>query len=300
MPARAIASGTISFGLVAVPVKLYPATRSKNISFRLLHAKDRSRLRQQYICTTCGETVERNDMVKGYEYAKDQYAVLTNEEIHALEAQTNQSIELQEFVPLSQVDPVYFENSYLLGPDKGGHKPYRLLCEAMSRTGKCAVGLFATRGKEQLVLIRESHAGLYMHALYYSDEICALDEVDRGDAVALKPNEVDLAVKLVEQLASDSFDPSRYHDEFRAKLLEVIEKKVAGQDVVVAPPRAPRAQVIDLMEALKASLESRARKPAARAQAQAEPSAGAAEVKRKQARAKGRAQGGTRSTARAK
>jgi len=299
MAARAIASGTISFGLVSVPVKLFPATRSKNVSFRLLHAKDKSRLRQQYICTTCNDVVERSEMVKGYEYAKDQYAVLTNEEIQALEAQTNQAIELQEFVPISQVDPVYFENAYILGPDKGGQKPYRLLGEAMSRAGKGAVGMFATRGKEQLVLIREAGGVLYLHALYYADEVSDVSEIDRGEAVSLKANEIDLAVKLIDQLASDTFDPTRYKDEFREKLLEVIDKKVAGQEIVIAPARAPRGQVIDLMEALKASLESRQRKPVARAEAPAA-AVEAAGTKRKPARAKGRPQATATRAAKAK
>ena len=282
MAARAIASGTISFGLVSVPVKLFAGTQAKNLSFNLLHAKDKSRLKQQYICATCGEVVERDDMVRGYEYAKDQYAVLTPEEIKALEQTTDQSIEIEEFVPISSVDPIYFEKTYLLGPDKGGQKAYRLLREAMDKAGKAAVAKFASRGRQQLVLLREAQGGLMMHALFYADEVRDFSEIDRGESVTLKPGEIDLAVQLIEQLGTAAFDPTKYEDEYRKRALEVIEQKVAGQEIALAPAQAPKGQIIDLMEALKASLASRAEKPA--------PAAAAAG--RKPARAKGAAAAG--------
>src|SRR5262249_54787265 len=245
----AIGSGTISFGLVSVPIKLYSATKSKSVSFNLLHEKDKARLRQQYVCATCGEIVERGAMVKGYEYAKDQYAVLTDTELRALEEKTEQSIEIEEFVPISQVDPIFFEKTYLLGPDKGGQKAYRLLCEAMAKAGKGAVAKFATRGKQQLVLLRQAQGGLMMHALFYADEVRGFEEIDRGEGRKLKDGELDLAVQLIGQLASDTFEPQKYEDDYRKRLLEVIEQKVAGQEVTVAPTQAPRAQIIDLMEA---------------------------------------------------
>ena len=276
MAARAIASGTISFGLVSVPIKLFAGTQAKNLSFNLLHAKDKSRLKQQYICATCGEVVERDDMVRGYEYAKDQYAVLAPDEIKALEQTTDQSIEIEEFVPISSVDPIYFEKTYLLGPDKGGQKAYRLLREAMDKAGKAAVAKFSTRGRQQLVLLREAQGGLMMHALYYADEVRDFSEVDRGESVALKPGEIDLAVQLIEQLGTPAFEPAKYEDEYRKRALEVIEQKVAGQEITLAPAQAPKGQIIDLMEALKASLASRDAKPAK-----------AAETGRKPARAKG-------------
>jgi len=257
MAAHAIASGTISFGLVSVPVKLYAATKAKNVSFNLLHGKDKSRLRQQYVCATCGEVVERGAMVKGYEYAKDQYVTLTDEELRALEQKTEQSIEIEEFVPIADVDPVYFEKAYLLGPDKGGPKAYRLLCDAMRRAGKGAVAKFSTRGKQQLVLLRETQGGLMLHALFYADEVRGFEEIDRGEALALKPGELDLAVQLIEQLASAAFEPTKYEDEYRTKVLELIEQKVAGQEIVAAPAQPARAQIIDLMEALKASLAAK-------------------------------------------
>jgi DNA end-binding protein Ku len=261
MAARAIASGTISFGLVSVPVKLFSATQSKSLSFNLLHDKDKSRLRQQYICSTCEEVVERSAMVRGYEYAKDQYAVLTEEELKALDQVSDQSIEIEEFVPISEVDPIYFDKGYLLGPDKGGGKAYRLLREAMEKAGKAAVAKYSARGKQQLVLVRQTEAGLMLHSLYYADEVRDFSEVDLGDEVKFKSNEVDLAVQLIGQLASEHFDPAKYEDEYRKKALEVIEQKVAGQEIAVAP-RAPKGQIIDLMEALKASLEAKKAAPA--------------------------------------
>jgi DNA end-binding protein Ku len=257
MAAHAIASGTISFGLVSVPVKLYAATKSQSVSFNLLHGADKSRLRQQYTCATCGAVVERTAMVKGYEYAKDRYVVVTDDELKGLEERTEQSIEIEEFVPISDVDPVYFDRAYLLGPDKGGQKAYRLLREAMARAGKGAVARFATRGRQQLVVLRESRGGLMMHALYYADEVRSFEEIDRGDGVDVKPGELDLAVQLIEQLASPHFDAGKYRDTYRQKVLELIERKVAGQEVIAAAPQPPRAQIIDLMEALKASLAAK-------------------------------------------
>jgi DNA end-binding protein Ku len=287
MAAHAITSGTISFGLVTVPVKLYAATRPQSVSFNLLHDKDKSRLRQQYLCSTCGEVVDRQHMVRGYEYAKNQYVVLTDEELQGLEQTADHTIDIQEFVPINKVDPVYFEKAYLLGPDKGGHKAYRLLCDAMKQVGVGAVARFATRGKQQLVLLRQSQNGLMLHGLYYADEVRGFEDVDLGESITPRPNEVELAVQLIQQLAVKAFEAGKYEDEYRKKLLEVVQQKVAGQEVVVAPAPAPRAQVIDIMEALKASLAARERPAAAaagaRKPARAKSSASAA---RRSARAK--------------
>lgn len=277
MAPRAIASGTISFGLVSVPVKLFSGTQSKNISFNLLHAKDNSRLKQQYVCQTCGEIVERDQMARGYEYAKDQYAVLTNEEIKALDQHSDQSIEIEAFVPIDTVDPIYFEKAYLLGPDKGGNKAYRLLREAMRAAGKGAVARFSTRGRQQLVLLRQAQDGLMMHSLFYADEVRDFSEIERGEEVTLKPGELELAVQLIEQLGSEAFEPERYKDEYREHAMALIEQKVAGQEIAVGPARTAKGQIIDLMEALKASLAERGAAPAAKAAATA----------RRPARAKG-------------
>ena len=287
MAAHAITSGTISFGLVTVPVKLYAATRPQNVSFNLLHDKDKSRLRQQYLCSTCGEVVDRQHMVRGYEYAKNQYVMLSDDELQGLEQTADHTIDIQEFVPISEVDPVYFEKAYLLGPDKGGHKAYRLLSDAMKQAGVGAVAKFAARGKEQLVLLRQSRNGLMLHGLYYADEVRGFEDVDVGESITPRPNEVALAVQLIQQLAVESFEPGKYEDEYRKKLLEVVQQKVAGQEIVVASAPAPRAHVIDIMEALKASLAARERPTAAAAGA------------RKPARAKSSAATGRRS-ARAK
>ncbi|MBI3784456.1 MAG: Ku protein [Deltaproteobacteria bacterium] len=259
MPTHAIASGTVSFGLVSVPVKLYSATKSKSVSFNLLHSKDKSRLRQQYICAADGEVVDRASMVKGFEYAKDQYVVLTDDELKALEQTSDQSIEIEEFVPLEQVDPVFFDKSYMLGPDKGGQKAYRLLSEAMAKAGRAALARYSSRGKQQLVLLRQAQGGLMMHALFYADEVRGFEDVDRGENVAVKPGELDLAVQLIEQLGSKSFAPEKYDDDYRKRVVELIEQKVAGQEIVVSPAQPPRAQIIDLMDALKASLAAKQR-----------------------------------------
>ena len=254
MAARPIASGTVSFGLVAVPVKLYPATRSKSLSFNMLHKTDKARLRQQYVCSGCGEIVERDDTVRGYEYTKGEYAVLSDDELRALETKSDQSIEIEQFVPIEEVDPVYFDKAYLLGPDKGGNKPYRLLTAAMRESGKCAVARYSTRGKQQLVLLRQTDQGLMLHTLFYADEVRGFEDVELGDEVATKPVEVDLAVKLIDQLATDAFTPEQYEDEYRKAALDIIERKIEGKEVVTMPERQPRAQVIDLMDALKQSL----------------------------------------------
>ena len=257
MPPHALSSGTISFGLVSVPVKLYSATQSKNISFNLLHAKDHSRLRQQYVCTTCSEVVERADMVKGYEYSKGQYAIVSDEEIRGLQQQTDQSIEIEEFVPIDSIDPMTFDKAYLLGPDKGGHKPYRLLAEAMKKAGRGAVARFASRGRQQLVLLRQAAGGLMLHTLFYADEVRGFEEVDLGGEVSFRDGELDLAVKLIEQLRTKAFEHRKYADDYRAKVNDLIERKIAGQQVVSLAPQPPKAQIIDLMEALKASLAAR-------------------------------------------
>lgn len=289
MAARPIASSIVSFGLVSVPVKLYPATRSKSLSFNMLHGKDHARLKQQYVCSACGDVVERDDTVRGYEYAKGEYAVLSEDELAALEQKSDQSIEIEQFVPLAQVDPVYFDKAYLLGPDKGGHKPYRLLGAAMRESGKCALARFSTRGKQQLVLLRQADQGLVLHTLFYADEVRSFADVDLGEEVATKPAEVDLAVKLIDQLATDRFDATLFEDEYRKAALAMIERKIAGQEVVSLQPRAAKAQVIDLMDALKQSLATQKPKarPARGARAEAtEPAASAASSNTSSARAK--------------
>jgi DNA end-binding protein Ku len=277
MPARAISSATICFGLVSIPVKLYTATQSKSVRFNMLDPRDKSRVRSQYVNAATLEPVERDSLLRGYEYARGHYVVFTEEELGALESRSDQTIEIAEFVPIGKVDPIYFERSNLLGPDKGGHKAYRLLHEAMTESGRVAVGRYSTRGRLELVLVRPMQRGLALHGLYYADEVRGFDEIDLGEEVKLKPGEVELASQLVGQLSRESFEPERYEDEYRRALLEAIERKVSGEEVV-APPRAEaREQIVDLVEALKRSLAERGA-----AEAAASPRA------RKPARAKGK------------
>jgi len=282
MPARATSSATISFGLVSIPVKVYSAAQSKSVRFNMLDGRDKSRVKQQYVNATSGEPVAREAMVKGYEYARGQYVVLSEEELKALEQKSDHAIEIEEFVPIERVDPLFFEKSNLLGPDKGGQKAYRLLNEAMTLMGRVAVGRYAARGKQQLVLIRPVQRGLVMQGLHYADEVRSFDDIEFGDEVELKAGEVELANQLIEQLSRDAFDPGRFEDEYRRSVLEVVDRKVAGEEIVMMPKSEAREQIIDLVEALKKSLATGdGEKPGARRV-------------RKPARAKGKAGSGKR------
>jgi DNA end-binding protein Ku len=263
MPPHAIGSGTISFGLVTIPVRLYTATSSGGIAFHLLHAECGSRIRQQSFCPRCNRTVDRSELVRGYEFAKDQYVRLTDEELKALEGEASRVIDINEFVPLDRVDPIYFERAYYLGPDKGGEKAYRLLAEALDRSQRVALATFVMRGKESLVLIRAARGGLILHTMYFADEVRDFGEIDKGASTKVRDNELNLALQLVEGLASQEFDPTKYADTYRQRVLDLVQKKVEGQEVTVSAPPPPRAQVIDLMEALKQSLARRQAAPAA-------------------------------------
>jgi DNA end-binding protein Ku len=265
MPARSIGSATITFGLVSIPVRLYVATQSEQLSFNLLHAPCRGRIRQQLWCPQHGQTVERSELIKGFEVAKDQYVTFADEELKAVEAAASRAIEIQEFVPLAAVDPVYFEDSHYLGPDKGGEKPYQLLAEAMKQTGMVAIAQHVMRGKERLVLVRPYADGLLLHTLFYADEVRAFDDVPRATGLPVKPAESDLARKLIAELTRKRFAPERYADTYRARLQAVIDQKVQGEDIHVATPEPERAQVIDLMEALKRSLGTSGKRGAAAA-----------------------------------
>jgi DNA end-binding protein Ku len=274
MPPHSIGTGTISFGLVAIPVRLFTAASSAAISFNLLHAKCGSRIRQQQLCPTCNEVVDRSGLVRAYEFAKDQYVRISDEELKALEGEASRVIDIEEFVPLEKVDPIYFEKTYYLGPDKGGEKPYRLLAEAMAASDKVAVARFVMRGKESLVLIRAALGGLMLHTMYFADEVRNFAEVDRGRSAPVREGELALAVKLIDGLSRDEFTPEQYKDEYRQRVLDLVNRKVEGKEITTtAPAPAPRAAVIDLMEALKQSLAkgpAREKKPLAKAK-RAEP-----------------------------
>lgn len=254
MTARAMSSATISFGLVSIPVKLYAASESsRQVGFNLLHRDCGSRLRQQYVCEKDGEIVARDDMVKGYEFAKGQYVVFEPEELKALEEEATQRIDISEFVPLEKVDRIYIDRFYFLGPDKGGDRAYRLLREAMSETGWAAVAKYAARGKQYLVLVRPMDGRLVMEQLRYADEIRPVEEVPVEDG-EVKESELELAVQLIEQIAADEFAPQKYEDEVGRRILAAIEEKVSGKEITVPPAQEPETQVIDLMEALKKSI----------------------------------------------
>lgn len=259
MPARSIGSGTISFGLVSIPIKLYTAASAEGVHFNMLHNKCGSRMKQQYFCPVDNEVVERSQMVKGYEVSRDNYVKFNEEELKQLEAARTDSLDLIEFVPETTVDFIYIEKTYYLGPDKGGDRAYRLLSEAMEKAGRIAVGRFSTRGKDNLVLVRPYKKGLILHEVFYENEVRAFDDVETGGAFDFKAVELELAEKLIEQLEQPKFDPSKFKDSYADRVQAAVDKKVAGEEMVVAK-EAPKAQIIDLLEALKRSVSGGAKK----------------------------------------
>jgi DNA end-binding protein Ku len=254
MPARSISTATISFGLVSVPVNVYSASESKtSVSFNMLHKTCGTRLKQQYICPKDSEIVGRDATVKGYEFAKDQYVVFTPEELKALEEKATSMIDVIEFVPLAKVDREYLEKVYYLGPDKGGDRAYRLLVAALEETGRAALGQYAARGQQHMVLLRPLNGVLVMEQLHYADEVRPTSEVPipAGD---VKPTELALAKQLIEQTSNDTFEPAKYHDTVRERVLQAIQGKVDGQDITAETQPDSGGKILDLMEALKASL----------------------------------------------
>jgi DNA end-binding protein Ku len=255
MAARSIASATISFGLVSVPVNVYSSSEGKSsVSFNMLHKDCGGRLKQHYTCVKDNEVVTRDNTVKGYEFAKDQYVILTPEELKALEEKGTSTIDIVEFVPMDQVDRVYMEKVYYLGPDKGGDRAYRLLAEALKSSGKAALGQYAARGQQHLVLLRPLDGRLVMEQLHYADEVRSTDEVPvpSGD---VKDAELKLALMLIEQTANEQFEPAKYRDTVRERVLATIQRKVEGQDITADVKIGDGSdKIIDLMEALKASL----------------------------------------------
>jgi DNA end-binding protein Ku len=256
---RALQSASLSFGLVNIPVKLYTAAHSKSVSFHLLHAKDGSRIHEQMVCQAEDKPVGRKELVKGYEVTRGHYVEIAKEELDALEADANRHVEIQEFVPVTAVDPVYFSKTYYLGPDKGGEKPYRLLAQAMYQEGRAAIAQFVQRGKEELVMVRPiSDEKLMLHILYYADEVRAFDEVPTGKGAAGR--ELELATQLIHSLESKTWNPSRYRDTYRERVLALIKKKQNGEKIATSKPSRPGGKVLDLMTALKHSLASGAPK----------------------------------------
>jgi DNA end-binding protein Ku len=287
MPARSISTATISFGLVSIPTRLYTTNETgADIHFNMLHDADGARLKQQYICTQCNEIVDRDHTVKGYEHAKNQYVVFSAEELKALDAVATQTIAIEEFVPATAVDPLWIDKSYYLGPDKGGERAYKLIHDAMIETGLVGIASYSARGKQYIVALRPFNDGLIMHQLRYAEEVKPWAEVPLPEMPEIKPAELGLAKQIIQQIAHETFAPEKYQDEVQTRMRELIAQKVEGQEITVAP-EAPSGKVIDLMEALKASLgmtKDADRKPAAAAVvAAAEPAARAQDAPKKKA-----------------
>jgi DNA end-binding protein Ku len=259
MPAKPkpVGSATLSFGLVSVPIKIFSSGESFTpISFTWLHRTDGAPLNWEYVCSKDGRRVEKDGMVPAYEFSTGQYVIFTPEEVKALRGTATGSIDIAEFVPAEQVDRIYLERSYFLGPDTGGERAFKLIAEAMKETGHVAVGQYATGEKQYLVLVRPLSEGLVMEQLRYADEVGSMDEipVPKGD---VKRSEVQLAVQLIRQAASASFRPDAYEDYVSRRVLEQIQRKIDGEDITLEPTETAGTQILDLMEALKASLAGR-------------------------------------------
>jgi DNA end-binding protein Ku len=289
---RSIWTGAISFGLVSVPVKLYSAVNRKTVRFHQLNKTTGSRISQKRVDPTTGDEVPYEDIVKGYELSPDRYVVIEPEELDALDPVRTRTIDIEDFVELDQIDPIFYDHPYYLAPGPGGAKPYRLLLDAMRETGRVGVARVVIRSKEQLVAIRPMGDVLGMATMLFADEVVpadSLDDVPDADEVKTTKRELDIAKQLVDSLAED-FDPGKYHDSYREEVLALIERKAAGEQIAVAPAREEEsAPVPDLMSALKASLDAvksrdanggTARKPRAKAKPKA-PAAPAAKAKAK-------------------
>ena len=251
---RAIATGQIAFGLVAIPVKLFSAAESsERINFNMLHKDCGTRIQQQLFCPKDEQTIDRTEVVKGYEFSKGQYVLFSEEELKTLEEKSTQAIEISEFVPRETIDPIYFSKAYYLAPDRGADRAYTLLSKALEQTGRWALAKYAARGKQYLVILRPLGKGLVMQQLYYANEVRTMDDLDIGEA-PVKEKELKMAVQLAEMGAADEFHPEQYRDEVADRIRELIQRKVEGEEITDTAAQEPRAQVIDLMEALKASL----------------------------------------------
>jgi DNA end-binding protein Ku len=258
MAARSIAALSISFGLVSIPVKVFSATESKSsVSFNLLHKSCGSRLKQQYLCLRENIPVERADMVKGYEFEKDKYVIFEPDELSALEATASHTIDIVSFMPSGAIDPIYFDKAYYLGPDRRGAKPYNLLARAMRDTGTCALAKWVWKGKQSMVQIRAVDEGLVLQQLLYADEVRSIQEAGL-EQVEVQPAELALAQQIIEQNSVEGYDPTDYTDEEKQRVLAAIDQKIAGHKITVTEaPQHAGGEVIDLMEALRASLQSR-------------------------------------------
>lgn len=277
MAARSIASLSLTFGLVSIPVKLYSATESAgSVSFNLL-TREGERVKQQYVSASDGKPVERVEMVKGYEFEKDRFVMFTPDELKALQESPSHSVDIVAFIPERAVDPVYYDKAYFLAPDKRGAKPYHLLLAAMRESRRCALARWAWKGRQYVVQVRPSEGGLVLQQLLYADEVRSLDDLDI-EKTNVSPAELKLALQLIEQIAADSYDPRQFEDDEKKRILAAIDEKIAGKQVVAPAAAEPSsgAQVIDLMDALRASLGRKGGADAKAAPAKKEPARAAA------------------------
>jgi DNA end-binding protein Ku len=257
--ATSVWKGHITFGLIYIPIRLFSAARSERVSFNQLHKECHSRLKQPLFCPTCNRMVERTEIVKGYEYEKDQYVLFSEEEMEKVQPASARTMEILEFVRMAEVDPLHYDASYFATPEEAGQKAYHLLMKAMEETGYVAIAKLCMHQREYTVVVRPRAKGLTLHTMYYVNEIRQVEEYGQTDKVEVKEQEKKLARQLIESLAAD-FEPQKYHDEFQKRQKELIEAKLAGKEVSAAP-QPQLAPVIDLMEALKKSLSGRQAAP---------------------------------------
>ncbi len=280
MALRPLRSATITFGLVSIPVKFYTANSSEDISFNLIHESCGSRINRKYWCPEHEKIVESDELIRGYQLSRGKFVTFTDEEIKSLETDDDRALEITEFLDLDQIDPVHFEKAYFLGPATGGNKTYSLLSAAMRKQGKVALARWISGHREHLVLLRTYESGLILHTMYYADEVRDFGALDLDEA-GVKDKELKLAEMLINELTEKKFDPLRYRDEYRTRLIERIEAKSKGEDILVEPEEEERGgEVVDIMEALRRSLEG-TRGAAKRAPARA---ASATTVAKKRAR----------------
>jgi len=263
--AASVWSGYLTFGLISMPVRLFSGARSSSISFNMLHRKDMSRLKQQYVCLKDGDVVERSEIVKGFEFRKDEYIVIEPEEIKKIEPKTAKTMEILEFVKSSEVDPVYFESSYYMLPEEAGRRPYALLTKALEESEYVAIAKLTMHNREYTVFLRPHSGGMMLHTMYYEEEVKKVEGFGAPD-VELKDAEVKVAHQLIEALAAE-WEPEKYHDEFQDNLKKMIETKLEGGQIEEVEQPKKLAPVVDLMSALKASLAEMEgkKKPAAKA-----------------------------------
>lgn len=258
MAVRSVSTGSISFGLVSIPVKLFPAIRRRAVTFNLLHDKDLSRIQQQIYCPVDNATISRSELVRGVQVERGRYVTFSAEELKALESRQGQAIEITEFLPLEQVDPLYFEDSWYLGVDGNAAKAYRLLADAMAQSRRVALGRFTMHGKEHVVMLRPFRQGLMLHTIYYADEVRPTEEIDQAAQEQVRAPELELAKRLIDGLTGKRFDPAQYHDSYRERVMAAARQKLGEQEPAEpAPLKRKRGQVIDLMAALQASLAAR-------------------------------------------